>query len=93
MARKKLADELVDISIEATEMFWGVGAAVTLTFIALTVVAFNYSSNLADRVASSPILNGLLTNMPFTPYVLPGMFALFAIFFAFKTVKEYRRQN
>ncbi len=90
--RKSSFDELFDLLFELTGFVWQIGAVVSGVLLFLSYMAYDWAETWIATAEKSPMLSPIATNFGWSAYLLPLMFAVFAVLFGVKSYSTYRNQ-
>jgi hypothetical protein len=91
--RKSSFDELFDMLFELTGFVWQIGAVVTGVLLFLSYIAYDWADTWIATAEKSPVLSSIVTNFGWAVFLLPLMFAVFAVLFGVKTYDTYRNEH
>ena len=76
-----------------TGFVWQIGAVVTGVLVFLSYMAYDWVETLIATAEKSPVLSSIVTNFGWAVFLLPLMFAVFAVLFGVKTYDTYRNEH
>lgn len=91
--RKAIIEELFEVLFDATDMFWQVGAVVSIALTVVMFFALDWVNSNYDQAAASPNLGQLTHSYGWIFYLLPIMIAVIAVFFALKSYQSFCRTH
>jgi len=91
--RKSTFEDLFDVLLDLTNMFWQIGAIVgtVLTFASFWALDWAVAQYL--RAATSPLLGPLIESFGLVYFLLPLMIAGLAIIFGVKSYQTFCREH
>ena len=91
--RKAAAEELFDVLIDLTDIFWEVGAAVTAVLTFATFWTLDWAVEEFIRASASPLLEPLVQRFGWVLFLLPLVIATLTIIFGVKSFKAFCREH
>lgn len=91
--RKSSFDELFDLLFELTVFVWQIGAVVSGVLLFLSYMTYAWAETWITAAEKSPMLSPIATNFGWSAYLLPLMFAVFAVLFGAKAYDTYRNEH
>jgi TRAP-type C4-dicarboxylate transport system permease small subunit len=76
-----------------TGFVWQIGAVATVALLFLSYMTYDWAETWIATAEKSPMLLPIATNVGWVAYLLPVMFAAFAVLFSVKTYDTYRNEH
>lgn len=93
--RKKAttAEELFEVLLDITDLYWQVGAVVSAVLTFVSFVALDWATDQYLRASASPFLGQLTHSLGWLLYLFPLMISGIAVVFGVKSYQSFCREH